>query len=763
MYGRGLRLDGVEPIARDPSPGFVGRRTELERIGHELERARLVSLVGPAGAGKSRVAREAVARLRQVGFEVACGTVRTPVELDRAVVAALETTGSASAALARAGGAVLVLDECEVAVERIAERVSDWLVAAPRLRILTTSRVALGLPAERVVPVGALEPEDARALFLARAAVVDPADPAIARVLERLDGLPLAIELAAARTAAVAPSRLAELLDAPLGVLGGPGRRSMAEVLERSFDALPPELCRTLAELSRFSASFDLDDVAAVAELPIATALDHVEGLVRASLLRIEPDDRYQLYAVVRERASRDRSDAPEAWGPLHRRLGRFEIDQLAKSAYDLRVHAAIRWILPDLQAAVERTLHVDPPAAERCGVALLWFHARTTGRADQLPLARALEAAASSDASLFFFVRCRIRLAVSEADQVKLVDDLKLLLPRVRTSSDLVAFRCALAVTDRGNGNEQRRQHLESARPYLADAGPIAAHWYQLAGFLTEDPDEAERMLREGARVARQHGDPGRELGCVLVLVDRVGQRGGWVELDTLHQRVDDLYTGPGIQPSTRVWALLSRAGLRRRQGALDEAEASAEEAIEIARRNGLSVVVHAQIELATVWIARGALDQARAELEPLCWEQVRPSLAASQALLALAEVHLRSGDRERAALALREAMSHQREGSFTELEPPARIRLALATGDRAALDTEPAGLADDRALVDAMRAVLAAEAGDAEAASLHLAAARVTAAALQLGPDTSVGYWMGQAERAAADVQVVDLGRRL
>ncbi|MEQ1505243.1 MAG: winged helix-turn-helix domain-containing protein, partial [Myxococcota bacterium] len=308
VYGQGLRLDGVE----GPPSGFFGRADELAHALERLRTARRVAFVGPAGVGKSRVAVELVARARLASAEVACRSLRSGSDVDQAVARRLDLAGPVGPALARLGALVVVLDECDDCVDAVAERVPHWLAEAPRLCVVATSRVRI--PGEPPVSLEPLPEDDALALFLARAGAPDTERTTVRRVVQALEGLPLALELAAARFSLIGPDRLVELLGAPLEVLSGRGRTSMAEVLERSFERLDPVDRRALAAASTFEGPFDLDALAAVVGAARGPALDALDALVSQSLVRVVQPGVYRLFAVVRDRARRDLTGADPLW-----------------------------------------------------------------------------------------------------------------------------------------------------------------------------------------------------------------------------------------------------------------------------------------------------------------------------------------------------------------------------------------------------------------------------------------------------------------
>jgi predicted ATPase/DNA-binding CsgD family transcriptional regulator len=263
---------------------FVGRAHERDGLLAGLVGSPLVTLVGPGGVGKTRLAVE-VAAAAGSRFVAGAFVDLVPVRdgfVAQAVAAALGVGEApdrpfedAIAERLGAGPALLVLDNCEHVPDATATFVTRLLAASPATTVLATSRERLGVPGERAVPVGPLPlSSDAEALFADRARAADPtwaADPAaVARICARLDGMPLAIELAAPRGAALGTDGLlAALDDAMRALTGGRGRderhRSLRDVIGWSHDLLDEEERVLFRRLAVFAGAFDVDAAVAVA------------------------------------------------------------------------------------------------------------------------------------------------------------------------------------------------------------------------------------------------------------------------------------------------------------------------------------------------------------------------------------------------------------------------------------------------------------------------------------------------------------------
>ena len=293
---------------------FIGREALAGTALAALAEARLVSLIGPGGVGKTRLAGR-VAEAAGPAYPFGAGFVDlVPVRegfLAQAVAPVLGVTERPGQPLETAvhehlarGRALLVFDNCEHLLEAAAGFIERLLAACPGLTVLATSRERLAVAGERVLPVLPLSlvaPEtgdtagsEAEALFLDRARAADPgfaAGPAaVGKLCARLDGMPLAIELAAARSASLGAEGLLAGLDDHLRLLAG-GRggderhRSLRAVIDWSHDLLDGPERVLFRQLGVFAGGFDLDAAAAVAAADRAAAADLTGRLADKSLL----------------------------------------------------------------------------------------------------------------------------------------------------------------------------------------------------------------------------------------------------------------------------------------------------------------------------------------------------------------------------------------------------------------------------------------------------------------------------------------------
>ncbi|GAA1014488.1 SARP family transcriptional regulator [Acrocarpospora pleiomorpha] len=286
-------------VAPKPPPGLIGREREIAVVATALAQRPLVTLVGPGGVGKTRLAQQAGERPTWVDL----APLREPETVVAAIAEAagvraepgVEPLGALREWARRADG-LLVLDNCEHLLPAVAAAVTALLATGTRLRVLATGREPLGVPGELVVDVQPLTVPNAIELFIARVPVSGFTPDAallgsIARICAALDGLPLAIELAAARIGSLTVDDLAERLDArfPLLRRTGAGRHhALEDVVDWSFDMLTDDEQRLFLRLSVFAASFDISTAEAVVaddDLPAERVADLMARLADRSMI----------------------------------------------------------------------------------------------------------------------------------------------------------------------------------------------------------------------------------------------------------------------------------------------------------------------------------------------------------------------------------------------------------------------------------------------------------------------------------------------
>jgi predicted ATPase len=341
---------------------LVGRERELQELLGLVRDSRLVTLTGPGGSGKTRLALQTAAELveRFEGgvFWVPLAAVSNS-ELVEATIA--QTIGAQNGLAAHVADKqmLLLLDNFEQVVEA-ASGLSQLLEVCPKLHLLTTSRALLRIAGEREYPVEPLPEEDAVDLFRERAAVAEPLE-AVHAICRRLDGLPLAIELAAARTRLLPPDQLLERLERALPVLTAGRRdaperqRTLRSTIEWSYDLLDEEEQRLFRRLAVFAGSFTVEAAEEACDADLGT----LESLLEQSLLRRWASGRLGMLETIREYAAErlDESDEAEEMRGRHAEyfleLGRSanlyaEADGPQRHALVLReqdnLRAAITW-----------------------------------------------------------------------------------------------------------------------------------------------------------------------------------------------------------------------------------------------------------------------------------------------------------------------------------------------------------------------------------------------------------------------------------
>ncbi len=297
---------GTRSTIPEPLTTLVGRDAERAELTHLVTEARLVTLVGPGGVGKTRlalgVARDASANLEFGGCLVELAPVGDPAGVRAAIAAALALPDpNRLAEMIDDREMLIVLDNCEHVIATAAEVAEDLLGHCPALRILATSREGLRVGGETIWPVPPLGTDDAVTLFVARAnaagAALELSDEdrtVVADICTRLDGLPLAIELAAARTRAFPLHLIRERLNDRFRLLTGGSRTALARqqtlraVVDWSYELLFDDEQRVFERLSVFPGGCDLVTAEAVCaddDVAADDLADHLHALVDKSLV----------------------------------------------------------------------------------------------------------------------------------------------------------------------------------------------------------------------------------------------------------------------------------------------------------------------------------------------------------------------------------------------------------------------------------------------------------------------------------------------
>ncbi|MGW8765300.1 ATP-binding protein [Streptomyces sp. NPDC055815] len=555
---------------------FVGREPELAALHADLNRSRLVTLTGPGGSGKTRLAEEAA--LRAVGpaaWIAELAPLDDPDALPGAVLSALrlreinlitrdgvplqdDPTAHLVEHLARRP-LLLVLDNCEHVIDAAAALAETLLTHCPQLRILATSREPLGVPGESVRPVEPLPPDPAHRLFAERARTVRPSfdlardgGEAVDEICRRLDGLPLAIELAAARLRLLTPRQIADRLDDRFLLLTSgsrtvlPRQQTLRAVVDWSWDLLDPAERALLRQVSVFAGGWDL----AAAEALSPYAADALGALVDKSLVVATPTEggemRYRLLETIHEYATERAAEDPELLAAAEA-AHTAHFTALAETAEPrLRSGEQLPWIgrlerdLDNIRAALHRTLVLSPDetAALRLVFAMGWFWWLRNYRPEGLAwVERALALGEDPD---------------DPAD------------PRHWPRMHLRMLHFFLVVESSTMGDFKQPETLLLVKrvreAFGTDPGPEAARFpgllWPFTAYLTEDPATVRSLLDRAVDNCRRHGGDW-ELGVSLMfrthmVVDMPGGMPGvdeaLAELRDIARRVGDRWMGAQI-----------------------------------------------------------------------------------------------------------------------------------------------------------------------------------------------------------------------
>ncbi|MBQ0981181.1 winged helix-turn-helix domain-containing protein [Micromonospora sp. M61] len=415
---RGEEREAAEQALPSQLTTFVGREEELKRVGDLLGERRLVTLTGPGGAGKTRLAIEAAGRVDgEVRFVELAG-LADGSDVPQAVLSALGLRDAGLRAPAEPGRQstdrlvealaerrlLLVLDNCEHVIANVARLAARLLSACPALRVLATSREPLGLAGEALCPLSGLTlpPPDAStenaddyaavSLFVQRAADVAPDFTVtqanvdvVLRICRTLDGLPLAIELAAARLRALPVAEVAARLDDRFRLLSmgsraaSPRHRTLRAVVEWSWDLLD-DAERTLARrLTVFAGGATLEAAGRVSGLPAAEFVDALTGLVDKSFVEMT-GGRYRMLETVRAFCAERLAEAGEA-DQLRRAHTAYFLEFAWTASDHLRCAEQLHWLRrldaerDNLHAALRRATAAGDTSDAAGMVAALSFY----------------------------------------------------------------------------------------------------------------------------------------------------------------------------------------------------------------------------------------------------------------------------------------------------------------------------------------------------------------------------------------------------
>jgi predicted ATPase len=334
VRAEGLRADFPALRTIDVVPGnlplqqssFIGRDDDVTTVVGAIGEQRIVTLIGVGGVGKTRLAMQSAAMLapqfRDGVWLIELAPVIDAAEVDSAVASVFvlqpqpgRSTRQVLLDALRDREALLLIDNCEHVLDATASLVEE-LAECPRVRVLITSREPLSVAAEWAWRVPSLAGRPAVELFVERAnaasAGFQPSDAdleAISEICDRLDGIALAIELAAARVRSMSPAQIRDRLDERFRLLTGTRRsverhQTLRHAVQWSYDLLDPVEQQALRQVSVFVGGFTLDAATALTELDEYDTIDIVDSLVRKSLLHVERSEggvRYRMLETIRQ------------------------------------------------------------------------------------------------------------------------------------------------------------------------------------------------------------------------------------------------------------------------------------------------------------------------------------------------------------------------------------------------------------------------------------------------------------------------------
>jgi predicted ATPase/DNA-binding SARP family transcriptional activator len=612
---------------------FIGREDEVGRAGKTLATYRLVTLVGPGGAGKTRLATEIAAQVAAAGADgLAAGelapdgvwvaelaSVTDAADVPQAVLGSVglrearimldgtqrAITRDAQTRLLEGladARALLVLDNCEHLIDACAHLADTLLAHSPGLRIVATSREPLGILGESLLVVPPLEQDPATALFADRAAAVSPGfaldeetSPLVADIVRRLDGLPLAIELAAARLRTLPLTEISRRLDDRFRLLTGgsrtalPRHRTLRAVVEWSWDLLTPAE-RLLAErFSAFPAGATPEAVAEVCGDQRDTD-DLLSSLVDKSLLQPVKGEgeagggtRLRMLETIREYGAEKLADRAEV-GELRRRHAEYYSNLMAEAAPRLLTRDQLTWL-----KAVE---------ADRGNILAAlhyWCDAQDAARAIAL-------AVSLSSLALLLGNHADIGELISQAVAVPGEAD-----PDLRTMADALH---AITLTIQANqADYDFRDLADRVEALNFERYPLAGLLRPGYAMFTQDTERARRYIEE-ARASRDEWLVAATWMMSAALADNNG------DMDTLRsasaqalERFRAIGERWGLSSSLRM-----AAGVRVLDGDLDGAAAAYAESSRVLQEMGSrDDQSHTLMQLAGIAGRRGDLAAAR------------------------------------------------------------------------------------------------------------------------------------------------------
>ena len=548
---------------------FIGRRRELAELKRKLTAARLVSLVGPGGVGKTRLAIRTATDLargfRDGAWMVELAEVRDPALVGNAVTAALglrDQTGTEPLPLLRSylkdKELLLVVDNCEHLLAAAAQLVTGAIRAAPGVRVIATGREPLSVPGEHVMPVPPLElppghaaeplarlrENEAVMLFTERAAAASGTfelaasnQATVVELCRRLDGLPLAIELAAVRTRVLTADQLLDRLTDRFGLLTGgsraalPRHQTLRTTIDWSHDLLGDGERALLRRLCVFAGRFTLEDVESVCasdDVAAVPALDLLASLVDKSLVvRDDANGRgcYRLHETMREYTRLKLQDAGEE-DAVELRCADYYLSRCRRSAGRARF-GLLEWFewmeleIDNVRSVLRRCLlHADLARGIglACSLGWYWITRATTEGVKWLDELLALESARDTPVlgGWPYFIRGFLAVLQSDPAAARPALERAVTMARETGQRSLLsqALSMAAVAADMAGDRAAARRLLDEDVAVTNDLDDDVAATVGLLqaqaihGLFEGDLESVRAASSEGARLSREAGD---------------------------------------------------------------------------------------------------------------------------------------------------------------------------------------------------------------------------------------------------------------